>query len=337
MEEGNKSKLFPSGIRDPIHEWIPISETEKHLLDSRYVQRLRRVKQLEFVSLDYPGGEHSRFGHSLGAMHLAGEFCTHLWPGDPQKIKLIRVAALLHDIAHGPFSHAWDRAVYSGMYKSEKGHDLHRIYLLENCEDLRDRVKNCGITPEDIIKIWKEEKTAEHDVIQGEMGADRMDYMLRDSYFTGMKHFGAVSPKRLISKSYIKDGRVHFSETARDEIDMALKGRDLLYKNVYKYKQSNEASKLVEIMIRRAIDGGLPFEEMTRDVEQFVRLDDYSVFGMINFDPRSTSKEAKEIADRLNFRDLTTVTPICDETPSNYMESLHQAYGDWNVLEKGFF
>ncbi len=294
------------GIRCPIHEWIHITKEEKNLIDSPYVQRLRRLKQLEFVYLVYPGGDNTRFSHSLGVMHIAGEFACHLWPHDQDRQKLCRIAALLHDIAHGPFSHLWDRTIYSTIYSEEKGHDAHRIYLLENCKDLRARVEKCGVDPDMVIKVWKDVNCPEHDVIQGRIGADRMDYILRDSLFTGMRHYGALSPKRIIANSYIDEetGRVHFHTKVHDEIEMALVGKDKLYKNVYWHKKCQNASKIAEEMVTEAVKSGLPFREMTLDIEKFKDLDESTVFGMILFHPQSTNEKVKELANKLRFRDI---------------------------------
>lgn len=295
-----------SGIRDSVHRWIPISNEEKKVLDSPYVQRLRYLHQLEFVYFVYPGAEHSRFCHSIGAMHLAGIWAKHLWPKDEEKQSLCRIVALLHDFAHGPFSHLWDRVVYSKIYNVEKGHDKHRIYLMEHAAPLRQLVTDCGVNPDDVIRVWKDEECAEHEVTQGRIGADRMDYMLRDSKNTGMEHFGSISPERIIAKSFIeiKDGkeRVKFPANVNDEINFALKGKDELYKNVYRHPKAERASRLAEKMIVEAMEGGLPFKEMTMDVEKFLKLDDYSVLGMIDFHPDSKSVKAKEMAFALKYR-----------------------------------
>ena len=125
-------------IRDPVHKWIKFTEAERAVIDHPYVQRLRWISQLTSVSDVYPGGTNTRFAHSLGAMYLAGKYMKSLlknFTGKDNKdqnsakcIQIARLAALLHDIGHGPFSHAYDRAVYTQIYPdAEKGHDEHRL------------------------------------------------------------------------------------------------------------------------------------------------------------------------------------------------------------------
>ncbi len=97
-------------MRDPIHGFIRISKQERALIDAKVFQRLRRIRQLAMAFLVYPGALHTRFDHSIGVMHVAGRICNKLQESDPKRIEakdiaLVRLAALLHDIGHGPFSH----------------------------------------------------------------------------------------------------------------------------------------------------------------------------------------------------------------------------------------
>ena len=123
-------------IRDPIHEWIKCSPEEKTVVNSPLVQRLKWVMQLSLVNQVFNGGTHSRFSHSLGAMKIAGEYMKHLFAYSelknailPEKpsyyIQLARLAGLLHDIGHGPFSHSFDHTVYKQVYKvNDGGHPM---------------------------------------------------------------------------------------------------------------------------------------------------------------------------------------------------------------------
>src|SRR5258706_10927139 len=108
-----KSRVF----RDPVHGLIGLEGADAiigGLLDTRALQRLRRVRQMGFASLVYPGAEHSRFGHALGAMHVAGRVCQALGLGE-EVARDVKVAALLHDVGHGPYSHAWEEALGGGV------------------------------------------------------------------------------------------------------------------------------------------------------------------------------------------------------------------------------
>ncbi len=230
------------GIRDPIHQWIEVSPEEKLVIDSPYVQRLRRLSQLGLVSFVFPGAVNNRFMHSLGVMHLAGQYGQLLFSkDDPQRdlcIRVLRLAGLLHDIAHGPFSHTWDKTIYSRIYpKEEKGHDCHRLALIQH-PPFAKLLQSAGIEPKQIIQAWTEEPFKS--ILQGPMGADRLDYMLRDAYFTGTQHFGTVALDRILNNSFLKEGQLCFRPKIKDEIQRALEGRTYLYHNVYEHKTVKE-------------------------------------------------------------------------------------------------
>ncbi len=119
MSQRKPSKMFSErldvDIRDPLHGYIFISQLEREVIDTRPVQRLHNIRQLAGAYLTYPGADHSRFGHSLGTKHLAGLFAQRLvnqQQYDMQYIQLVRIAGLLHDIGHGPFSHTFEHILH---------------------------------------------------------------------------------------------------------------------------------------------------------------------------------------------------------------------------------
>ena len=154
-------------IRDPIHGNIPVSDSEKRLIDTEVVQRLRRVRQVSLSSLVFPGATHTRFSHSLGVMHLAGELADSLGISD-SAYRTVRIAGLLHDIGHGPFSHA------SGDVAESFG----RTHEERSCELIRDELAD--IIPEE-VEIGRIEEYIHGDatvnIVAGEIDADRMDYL----------------------------------------------------------------------------------------------------------------------------------------------------------------
>ncbi len=244
-------------IRDPVHDWIKCSADEIKIIDSPLVQRLHWVSQLSSVKQIFPGGVHTRFLHSLGVMKLAGKYMSHLLEEfsplsnelRTKYYQLARLAGLLHDIGHGPFSHSFDRTIYQKIYGvSDGGHDFHRLKMIQS-NFLKPLIQACGtgtghgtIEPSDLIAVWNseteeyrnasEEEQNWYDIIraivQGPLGADRMDFTLRDSYFTGTTHLGTIAATRIISNTRLLevDGkiRMHYHyKCVLDNLDTAIR------------------------------------------------------------------------------------------------------------------
>lgn len=299
---GMQKTLAPiRGIRDPVHEFILVeTDLEAELIDCPLFQRLRDVRQLSVAHMVFPSANGNRFEHSLGAMHLAGEYAHHLtstWKDRDAAMKfrqLVRVAALLHDIAHGPYSHLWDRVVYSKIYQGvEKGHDEHRKYLLCHSH-IKDILLKHNLPPEDVIHAWQSEPY--HSIVQGKFGADVMDYMLRDQHHTGMGHMGAVSPKRIIFHSYLEyrfecDAvgqyqrlvacTLNYHKNVEEEQRRFREGRDYMYRCVYWHPRAQNFENFVERAIVRCMELGSDLVSMCMNMDQFRQLTEtylWSVF-----------------------------------------------------------
>jgi hypothetical protein len=282
-------------IRDPIHGWIECSNREKEIINSPLVQRLKWVMQLSAVYHVYNGGTHTRFAHSLGVMHIAGLYMTHLFKSSfintkshnsEHYIQVARLAGLLHDIGHGPFSHLFDHIVYQKMYNNLNGHDIARLELIQS-ELLKPYILNCGVTPDEISMVWSDEIPSNPQyyiyyiigsVIQGPLGADRIDFTLRDSYYTGTEHLGTISHTRIISNSGVTGLVLWYNDKAIRDIISALDSRLYLYHDVYFHKTSMAASLIIEEMLLASCDD-LKLIERTKDFNQFRFLNDTSVIG----------------------------------------------------------
>ncbi|MEM2189342.1 MAG: HD domain-containing protein, partial [Nitrososphaerota archaeon] len=166
-------------IKDPVHGYIEVSGEELQVIDTRAVQRLRRISQLPFVYLVYPGARHSRFDHSLGCMHLAGEFARSLGL-DEYKVRVLRIAGLIHDVGHTPYSHLFEAI----LERAGSNHEAMTARVLEEDSELGDAVEKCGIALKDVISVV-EGRAPESTVISGPIDADKLDFLVRDSYFTG--------------------------------------------------------------------------------------------------------------------------------------------------------
>jgi hypothetical protein len=306
-----------NSIRDPVHRWITYSDKEKKVIGSPLMQRLRYVSQLTSVDQVFPGGDHSRFIHSLGVMHLAGcymttiiENSTTFLPHDSllsqfqnKYIQIARLAGLLHDIGHGPFSHAFDWSIYKQIYGvNDGGHDYHRHEIVKS-PMMRPFLVQCGVEPADLIAVWDPTSEAYlkrsveeqsifdiiHNVVQGPLGADRMDFTLRDSYFTGTGHLGTIADDRIISNAVVVPVKVgdkgrrlclHYDIKCLNDIIQALDGRFHMYDSVYLHKAVYAASLLISKMIEHAAPA-LDLIEKTKDWDQFQWLNEHMVVGAI--------------------------------------------------------
>ena len=268
-------------IRDPIHGFIYFSQTEKAIIDNPYFQRLRRLHQLAVNELIFPGANHTRFSHCLGVMHLASKYAEHLFPDDPQTIKIARLAGLLHDIGHGPFSHTWDDTIYKKIYSQSKGHDQHRLRIIKET-DLAQLIKDCGVEPDEILAVWSGEKQLLHAIVQGVLGADRMDYLLRDSYYLGTRQFGTIEYERIINESRIENCILHYNVKLQNDIFHALKGRAYMYENFYYHKTNMSANIVIKEIIKYYENSLI---ERTKDLSQFVDLDETFIYQISKDDP----------------------------------------------------
>ena len=193
-------------IRDPIHGFIRGDRLEKALIDSRPLQRLRSIRQLGFANLVFPGAEHSRFSHVLGAMHLAGRVYDALAMHsdgllDPDRRsrerRLVRLAALVHDVGHAPFSHSAEGLFADGIDHEEM---TRRLLGIDEVRTIFDKLGD-GLTPEAVIDLLAgpSDPTGRllSQIISGELDVDKMDYLLRDSLYCGVR-YGSFDLERLL-------------------------------------------------------------------------------------------------------------------------------------------
>src|ERR671925_2065787 len=191
---------FTGEITDPVHRYIRFSEVEKELIDTSIFQRLRRIKQLAGAHLVYPGAQHSRFEHSLGTMHVAGYAGETLFAkgylDDEDKVQKLRLAALLHDIGHGPFSHLFEEVL---ELRRRTSHENVGKQIISKSE-ISDILKKHGHNSSDICKLSFGESKIKffNEIISGGLSADLMDYLSRDGLFTGVE-YGKIDYHRLIS------------------------------------------------------------------------------------------------------------------------------------------
>jgi len=223
-------------VKDPVHGYVEIDEALLPLLDSPVLQRLRYIRQLGFSYLVYPGANHTRFEHALGAMHLAGLVSRQIGLDDHDRLA-VSAAALLHDIGHGPFSHASEPLIEELL-----GHDHADVGAILQEGDLTGALERTGINPEEIISlIAGDHPLAE--IIHGSLDVDRMDYLLRDAHYTGAP-YGTVDTQRLIRHIVLTPEGIALDENGVNAAESLLIARTLMRSTVYYHHVSRIAHSM---------------------------------------------------------------------------------------------
>lgn len=241
---------FVGEITDPVHKYIRFSQVEKQLIDSPAFQRLRRIRQLAGAHLVYPSAQHSRFEHSLGAMHiagLAGE--TLLGKGvidDTEVVQDLRLAALLHDIGHGPFSHLFEEVL---EYHCNTSHEeLGKKIIMQS--EIADILGRYGYSAHQICRLsfGQSKVNFMNEIISGGLSADIMDYLPRDGLFTGAE-YAKLDYHRLVSSLEVSRNRLAINRSALNSLESMLISRYEMFKAVYFHKTVRSA----EVMLLRSM------------------------------------------------------------------------------------
>ncbi len=244
-------------LRDPIHGFIQRGD-EKKIIDSRLFQRLRHIKQLAMANLAYPSALHTRFEHSIGTMHVAGRIAEQLELSH-EELRLIRRAALLHDFGHGPFSHVSEE-VLRGVSGKKQIHELITRDLILNCPDLDgplsgdDRLKIAGLID------GSEGDSLVKGILSGPLDADKQDYLLRDSYFCGVK-YGVYDLDRLIGTLYVQpdgyDRQLAITSDGVYALEQFIIARYHMNTQVYRHR----VRQITDSMIVRGIELGMEIDD----------------------------------------------------------------------------
>ena len=301
-----------SEIRDPVHGYIYITEAERAIIDTQPIQRLRRIKQLAGAYLTYAGGEHTRFCHSLGVMYLSGLLGEHLLQNGYltlDTVEKIRVAGLLHDIGHGPFSHIFEELLEK--YRNMTHEDLTE-WLVKKSE-IADVLSSHGFSPKEMASLAigsakNVEKAYINQIIAGQFSADILDYLGRDSYFTGVE-YGRVDVYRLANSVDVVGDILAMDMAAFYALESLLIARYEMFKAVYFHRTVRAAG----IMIVRAMDYAHEAAHLTdfKNSEEYLELDDSSVMQRLlklKTEDDSRLKTAYDYAWRFNNRVLLKCT-----------------------------
>lgn len=235
-------------IRDAIHGGIEVNVLEEKILDHPLVQRLRHVRQLSLVHLVYPSALHTRFEHSLGSMHLSGKLAQRL--GLPaEQVQTVRLAGLLHDVGHGAFSHSSDRLLIA---KTGRTHEMRGMDLVEKSE-LKDILEQNDVSVTRLRQCFEGRDGGA--LITSELGCDRMDYLLRDAYFTGVS-YSLMDHQRLLETFALHNGQLVIQEKGAVAAESLLVSRHLMFNAVYLHPTVRICEAMVEDLLENALEAG---------------------------------------------------------------------------------
>jgi hypothetical protein len=298
-------------IADPIHQYIgftrpggiPGEATEQDLIDTSWVQRLRRVPQLQSARWVFPAAEHSRFQHSLGAMHLAGRFAQQLYPSlravfhdapsAPLIEELLRMAGLLHDVGHGPFGHFFDDNFLADY---DLTHELlgQRIIREELADVLRDLRRSPGgvfasderVDPEWICYLMGKTYTQPLEshprwlpflkpLLSGVFTADNMDYVLRDAYMCGIA-VGPIDVERIMYYSFFSEKGLTLNRAGLGAFVMFLNARYYMYTNVYYHRTTRGIDLHLKEIFRDTMRIAFPFD-LRKELHPYLHLTEWTL------------------------------------------------------------
>ncbi len=340
----NKKKI----INDPVYGFITIpTDLVYDLIEHPYFQRLRYIKQLGMTHLVYPGALHTRFHHALGAMHLMKlAIDTLKSKGNEitsEEEEAVAIAILLHDIGHGPFSHALEHTIVEGI-----SHEDISMLLMDKLNKQFNGKLDMAISIFNGIYT----KGFLHEMVSSQLDMDRLDYLNRDSFFTGVSE-GVISSERILKMLNIKDGHIVVEEKGIYSIEKFLVARRLMYWQVYFHKTVIAAEQLLVKILTRSRELALSGHDLfatpalnhflkktiSRDVfinedhhiETFTALDDTDIISAVKVwalnDDFVLAKLCKDfISRKLYHVDITNELPD-DAILSHLSEKAIKKYG----------
>lgn len=337
----------PRVINDPVHGSIELDPNDKlidkvliDLIDTPEFQRLRRVRQLGFGFLTYPGAEHSRFGHCLGTMELARRIVKQVQKYDDDipmdGILLVVVSALLHDIGHGPFSHTSEPSFdpqgnfphenWSAAIVQDPTTGVHKV-LTARDPSLPEKVANVIVSNGEFLAATLEDYAYLANIVSSQLDADRFDYLLRDAYFSGVT-YGRFDVNWLIrnirpDRTFVKGGQLIVSYKGKHTLEQYLYARYYMHHTVYFHKATRAAEIVYKKLIMRAQylhandpdalpeSHGLvadalagPINSTTTSCADYLATDDSTMYSTFKEWAESSDEVLSDLANRLLNRNL---------------------------------
>jgi HD superfamily phosphohydrolase len=339
----NKKKIF----NDPVYGFVTVpTELLFDLIEHPYFQRLRRIQQLGLTNFVYPGALHTRFHHALGAMHLM-QLALRTLKDKGVKIsaaegEAAQVAILLHDIGHGPLSHALETSIFQDV-----PHEQLSLYLMERLNETFPGRLTLA------MEMFQGSYGREffHQLVSSQLDMDRLDYLNRDSFYTGVEE-GRPGADRLIKMLQVVNERLVLEEKAVYSVENFLVSRRLMYWQVYLHKAVTSAEQMVIRVMQRARDlarAGVPvpgsscltyflgravtlaeFQEDSEILNRFVQLDDIDIWGAIkswvSHEDKVLSFLAQSLLNRQLFKIVIRPEPYDEDFQLGIVELIAETF-----------
>ncbi len=335
-------------INDPVYGFLSVSnEVIYQLIEHPYFQRLRHIKQLGLTELVYPGALHTRFHHALGALHLMTRTLESLRQKgieiSKEEMEASQIAILLHDIGHGPFSHTLEETLLQQVH-----HESLSYLFMQALNKQMDNQLALA------LKIFRNgyERKFFHQLVSSQLDMDRLDYLRRDSFFTGVVE-GSVGVERIIEMLNVHNDAIVVEEKGIYSIEHFLNARRLMYWQVYLHKTSVSAERMLVNIIKRAqylAQSGekivatdalkfflkhnytlADFQEKPALLKTYGQLDDHDVWGAIKFWKDHQDPILAQLCQMLLSRHLfgmkLTPEPISKPTLEKLRHAVARQYG----------
>ena len=331
-----RTKVF----RDPLYGYITVDyKIISDLIDTKEIQRLRRIRQLAGVGMVFQTAEHSRFTHSLGAYHMANLVIKNVDGMNeiPEYEKVLFLcAALLHDVGHGPFSHAFENVIsisheeYTTKIIKTNGTEINKVLSIQEglADDIASVIDHDGKYP--LIES----------LVSSQLDVDRMDYLSRDAYMTGAA-YGNIDYFRIMRSMRVLDNKIICKASGVHSIESYLMSRYHMYFQVYYHPTARSFEVVLEAIYQRILDlhkEGYRFEAKigtfikvlndSNNLEAYNELDDYYVTGFIKQLAHSKDKVLARLCKAFLNRNLFKVVDLADDPDPAFIEELNNKYGN---------
>ena len=343
----NKRKI----LNDPVYGFITVPyPLVFDIIEHPFFQRLRRIKQLGLTHLVYPGALHTRFHHTLGAMHLmqlaVEELRAKGYDITEEEAEGVTLAILMHDIGHGPFSHALEHSIVSGVTHE----DLSALFMERLNKEFNGKLSVA-------IAIFNDEypKRFLHQLVSSQLDIDRLDYLKRDSFFTGVSE-GIVGSDRIIKMLHVVNDELAVESKGIYSIEKFIVARRIMYWQVYLHKTVLSAEHLLIHILKRAkelVEQGqdlfatpalklfltkqvtkADFEKDENLLSQFAELDDFDVLTSIKVWKHHEDEVLAKLSSFMVDRRLLKIKMLSQPVSEDVLKRLHSKLAqDWNISE----
>lgn len=347
----NKKKIF----NDPIYGFVSIPDAlHFDIIEHPYFQRLRRIKQVSMTNMVYPSANHTRFAHSLGAMHLMRRAIQILrskgYDITDEELEAASIAILLHDCGHGPFSHTLESSIVKGITHEEISLEIMKVF-----NELHEGRLDMAID----IFTDKYKKPFLSKLISSQLDVDRIDYLKRDSFFTGVAE-GSINAERLLEMMEVVGNDLAIEAKGIYSVESFIVSRRIMYWQVYMHKTVLSAEYTLMKILKRAKmlsrERDLPatpalsfflknqcdfsaFDDKQHALDLFCQLDDYDVMTAVKMWQYDSDRVLSELSKRLINRHLFKIEMKENAFDPDYIETLRakiaKHYG-WSLEEADF-